>query len=379
MPIPKQDLSLPNLKKALKEDERKTKKLSFSLSHDEFVRFIFDTKRFAIAFLKAFLKPETLAKLDLENVQLGDNLLTDNKTYHRFLSDVSLIVPYLNKPKTTYICVQLEHKSFRADDYIIQLETYAALRHQLEYKKYKAYRKAGGKKKKHPLSRVIPFLLYNGRSANAGVKAFNELYEPLPGLDDVCLDFKPIGVNLRTIDIENIPNDPDCPELRFGLLALKLIFNSDPLTTVESLLNQIAEQIQRFNTTEDAVLFGQNLIRYFSNHTPKEKQPELEMIYNNFNKKTGGNKMRGAALVWYNKLIAEGKAVGIAEGKAEGKAEGEVRGKADSIVAILTRKYSKVPREVEHRIRAIQDPVVLESLLISAMESPSMDEFERCL
>ena len=366
------------------------RKAKLSITHDEFVRFIFSIRRFVIAFLKAFLPPETIENLNLDELKMGDCLFTDDKSLRRYVSDVALTVPLKGDNGVSHISIQIEHKSFSTNDYLIQLETYSSLRHRQEYTKFKIEqdtKKSGAKTVKYPLSRVIPFLLYNGKNPNPGIEELEQLYAPLPGVEGICLNIKPIVVNLRTINSDNIPDDSNCPELRIGLLALKLIFDKKPLESLETLLKKIEIEAQKFDSTEEALTFGQILIRYFSEKIPAQSKKSLDTIYHNFNENIGDNTMRGAALAWYNDLIAEGKAEGIAVGKAEGIAAGKTEGKAEGIavgiankiITLLSRKYNRVPKAVSNRICQIRDITVLDSLFISALDCQSLEEFKECL
>lgn len=390
---------IPHFPQKAKPKTLKKTKITISLTHDEFVRFIFSILRFTIAFFRAYLPPETVEELDLEKIRPDDDLFTDDKTLRRYVSDVAFIVPLKDGDGVSQISIQLEHKSYSTNDYIVQLETYASLRHRQEYQLYKESKSSKRRnalsdkkiKTKYPLSRIISVLLYNGKSANPGVDELEKLYAPLPGAEKLSLNFKPIIVNLRTINIDEIPDDPECPELRIGLLALKLIFNRKPLENLATLLAKVQSQAQKFGTTQQATEFGLNLVRYFSEQVPSEEAPSLDILYKSFNEKVGEHPMKGGALAWYNYIIDQGKkegmivgeargeARGVALGETRGKADGEILGKINSILLILKRKFTKTPKCVVNRLNRIQDGAVLDSLLISALDSATMDEFKSCL
>jgi len=65
----------------------------------------------------------------------------------------------------------------------------------------------------------------------------------------------------------------------------------------------------------------------------------------------------------------------VAKATVLGEARGETRGKADTLLHILEKKFQKVPRETEDRIRAMTDPVVLDSWAVHAAMCSSMKEF----
>ncbi|GHT13578.1 hypothetical protein FACS1894170_09730 [Planctomycetales bacterium] len=80
-----------------------------------------------------------------------------------------------------------------------------------------------------------------------------------------------------------------------------------------------------------------------------------------------------------DRFIAKGEARGRAEGRVEGEARGEARGKRDTIVAILRRRFKRVPKALETAIRQLNDPVVLESFAVEAAVCNSLAEFEKGL
>jgi hypothetical protein len=76
-----------------------------------------------------------------------------------------------------------------------------------------------------------------------------------------------------------------------------------------------------------------------------------------------------------NASRTEGEVKGRAEGKIEGKAEG-VR---NSVLAVLRKKFTNVPQEIEMAIQQMNDPIALESLHSHALDSQTLDEFATAL
>ena len=58
---------------------------------------------------------------------------------------------------------------------------------------------------------------------------------------------------------------------------------------------------------------------------------------------------------------------------------GEARGQAKAVLTVLRRKFKKVPKHVEQAVLAMSDPIALESLLVHAMDSNTLDEFAEAL
>ena len=79
------------------------------------------------------------------------------------------------------------------------------------------------------------------------------------------------------------------------------------------------------------------------------------------------------------KAFGKGLAKGLAIGKAEGKAEGKARGKAEVIVKYLKRTFGAIPQSICEAVYSKTDPIVLDSLLESAFDCSSLEEFEKDL
>jgi hypothetical protein len=82
---------------------------------------------------------------------------------------------------------------------------------------------------------------------------------------------------------------------------------------------------------------------------------------------------------WIAEGEARGKAEGVAIGEARGEARGKAEGKAEAVLTVLRRKFKKVPKGIETEILAMSDPIALESLLVHAIDSSTLDEFATVL
>ena len=70
-------------------------------------------------------------------------------------------------------------------------------------------------------------------------------------------------------------------------------------------------------------------------------------------------------------LLLEGETRGIAKGEARGIAKGE----AKMVINALRTRFGKVPKDIEKAILAMSDSIALESLLVQAIQSDTLDEF----
>jgi hypothetical protein len=60
-------------------------------------------------------------------------------------------------------------------------------------------------------------------------------------------------------------------------------------------------------------------------------------------------------------------------------AKGEARGKAETLLKILRARFKRVPKDVEKTIRAMTDPIALDSWAVHAATCSSMDDFAKAL
>jgi hypothetical protein len=68
-----------------------------------------------------------------------------------------------------------------------------------------------------------------------------------------------------------------------------------------------------------------------------------------------------------------------ARGEARGEIRGEARGKAQTILAILRKRFNRVPKDTKRTILSMNDPVALESWAVQAAICESLAEFATAL
>jgi len=83
---------------------------------------------------------------------------------------------------------------------------------------------------------------------------------------------------------------------------------------------------------------------------------------------------------YFDKRIgAEREARGIAIGEARGEARGKAEAGRNTVIAVLRARFKRVPRGIEKAVRAISDPIALESWAVQAATCHSLDEFAEAL
>jgi hypothetical protein len=66
-------------------------------------------------------------------------------------------------------------------------------------------------------------------------------------------------------------------------------------------------------------------------------------------------------------------------GLLEGRAEGEAKKAIDMTLRLLRKKFHRVPKDMENRIRLMVDPIALDSLAESILDCSTLDEFAEAL
>ena len=69
----------------------------------------------------------------------------------------------------------------------------------------------------------------------------------------------------------------------------------------------------------------------------------------------------------------------LEKGTAERKDGWKAEGKAEAVLAVLRRNFKNVPEHIEQVVLAMTDPIALESVLMHAIDSKTLDEFATVL
>lgn len=71
--------------------------------------------------------------------------------------------------------------------------------------------------------------------------------------------------------------------------------------------------------------------------------------------------------------IEKGVEKGIDVGRAEGLVRGAIQAKQDWLLLVMAEKFGPVPKTVAGRVRAIEDPAVLEDLMRQVLRADRLD------
>jgi hypothetical protein len=271
--------------------------------------------------------------------------------------------------------VILEHKSFNDFWTILQLWGYVC--HVIR-REFKNADDAGQANADYRLPPVIAIIVHHGDSKFTGKTELSELFLQLPGIDKYLPKLQAILFDLSVISDDDIPDDPEVPELKLTLTALQTVFRRDVSTKITTILEELKPPSG--NPVDDPIVQG--LIRrvwcYLVASATHMKQ-DYNVLYDTIKNVVEVESMPTMLEIWTEEAVAKGVAKGKAEGKAEGKTEGKTESGRNLLLAILRKKFVCVPKETEQTILAMNDPVALESWAVHAATCKTLDEFTEAL
>ena len=344
----------------------------FCIQHSTFFEETFQMPTLAVAFLKHFLPPETLERLNLEKLVVVKEKFRDGE-FRETRPDVVYEVPIIGAKGRVRIHIILEHKSTDDHSAIYQISKYVGQKCVQDVEKRLTNSKTKKPPKNFQLAPVIPIIIHHGYSPFTGKTQLAELFYPLPGVERYLPHQEAMLIDLSAIEDDQLPRDPNAPELHVVLLMMKVIFSKSK-TYLKRNFRAILRELEPYSRNRRYRSLIRKCWHYTIYNTRTLVRTDVDEMETEMGKainEKGDEKMPTLA----QKLIKEGKAQGRVEGRAEGRIEGYAEGKAEAILRILTRRFRMVPESLEARIFAITDLECLGKLLDFAFDCESLDEF----
>ena len=154
------------------------------------------------------------------------------------------------------------------------------------------------------------------------------------------------------MDDDDVPDDPDAPELKLVLMALKLIFRED-------IAEKITEILEKLKTDDPELHDVVRMVWYYFTASGKYADRDYGVLYETIKKIVEVESMPTLLEKWTADAVA--------------KKEAEM-GRNMVLVALRTR-FNKIPKEVEDAVRTMSDSIALESLHVEAIQCDTLDEF----
>jgi len=320
------------------------------LDHNGFFTNTFQMKRLAKGFLRFALPKDLRKHLDLEGLTIEPRHKTDDVFRDR-ISDVTYRVPIKDSEHYVDFFVICEHKSYNDLWTIFQLWTYVYLVIQLEYRKVAD---AGTVPADYRLPPVIAIILHHGESRFTGKTELSELFLQLPGIEKYLPKLQAVLVDLSAIEDEDVLEDPEVPELRLVLIALKVVFRKDVSTKITEILEELKP------ISDDPII--QDIIRtvwHYLVYSATYSERDYGILYETINKIVEVETMPTMLEKW----------------SAERKSGWQAETGQNMVLKAMRKKFENVPQEIENAVLSKSDPIVLESLLEHVFDCDTLDEF----
>jgi hypothetical protein len=318
------------------------------LDHDGFFTNTFQMKRLAKGFLRFTLPGELQKHLDLDGLTVEPTHLTDNVFKDRH-ADKIYRVPVKGTEHYVDFFVILDHKSFNDLWTVFQLWIYVTLVCQREYREVENAG-SGYVPADYRLPPVIAIILHHGESRFTGKTELSELFQHLPGIEKYLPKLQAVLFDLSAIADDDVPEDPEAPELKLVLMALKIVFRKDANTTITAILEGL-KSASADPLLRDAV----RMVWYYFATSAKHMDHDYNILYKTVNK------------------IVEVESMPTMIEKAV------MEERAKMVMKALRKKFTNVSKGIEESVLAMSDPIALESLLEHVFDSNTLDEFATAL
>jgi len=329
---------------------------------DTFVKRMFSRMVVFVDFLTYYADPEFVAVIDPAKIEPAPTHYI-GKTGDERIADLVFQCPLKDGSGSMMAVIVFEHQSGSLKKIPRKLLRYISAIWDAETKE--------GKK---ALSAPYFIVLRTAKKPHRG--AYPKMSDSLPKGSDG----KPIGKKVEIeYDVVDLPErDFDTltggPALRAAVGILKKMvenFESD-LTDAFKPLEEIPDGELQLELLEELLQF---VYKVFAAHNHRLDKAKMTEILNPIFK--GREKTMIKTI--FEETFDEGVAVGEARGKAEGEARGEAKGEAKMLIKYLSTRFKRIPKILGNRIMAINDTVVLDSLMESAVKCESLKEFEKAL
>ena len=221
-----------------------------------------------------------------------------------------------------YVFVLFEHKSYKADDVLLQML------------KYITAITLRAKKRGQPPPPVIPILFYHGREKWDMPRCLGLTFGE--GATAPGLRLRVVTVNLNDLDQDHLATDPHVHAafyaMRFCQGALKGKPGLEDVARAIPVESPLTQNIVAY--LMGAGKYGVNAVK----SAMAKFHPKGEQIVNT------------TAMQLIDQGRVEGEAKGRVEGRVEGEAKGRVEGEAKLLSRMLQRKFGPLPPDLQQRI-----------------------------
>ena len=310
--------------------------------HDALFHELFSRGEVAEGFLRAYLPPALIPRIDWFRLEIAKDSFVDNALRKHF-SDLVYGMKYGGKGIKVYLL--FEHKSH--PEYWVGLQL---LRYQVRI--WELHRK---QHPDQPLPPIIPLVLYHGKERWQVPQDFHGLFGDLEvELVPYVPEFRHEMYDLRLPEPETIRS---ALLVRMSVLALKHAFDEESEPALREIM-RLGREVARRETAMEMLAV---IMRYYA----QIKQDVNENIIEHLLIETGYGE--GVVQTFIDRYIEQGRQQGWIAGKQEGRQEGRQKGRQEGrqegrqkgrqegqailLIRQMTRKFGPLTAQQRRRIK----------------------------
>jgi hypothetical protein len=337
----------------------------WEVPEDRFCRKMAEDQIIASDILRYYADPKIARNINVDHLKPArTNFFGTSKKDDPF-RELRLDIPYTSRLVDDHLDYEvlfvIEHKSDVNDFVFLQVYPYMDLSNLDKWKR------AGRPKSRNRFRPYIALavLLYCGDDKPDDVQYYQDMFPDLP---DELREFVPQSKMIRA-NLNHYPYDqlPGHPETRAVVEMIKRIHDG---TAVE----YFGDVIGNFKniTWDDRIMEIVHSICFYI-ASCKQISPAYirEVIQKTIPGKEGEYMAGTMVKTLYDEIYEKGQLNGVSKGKKEGIKEGQ----ANVILKLLEKRFGKIPIDVQKKLYAKQDPIVLDSLAVQLLDCKSLEEF----
>jgi hypothetical protein len=310
--------------------------------HDKFFRKAFGKKENAKNLLEEYLPREMSEPINFKKMRpLPNNDFGIGLDEH--ITDLRFFAPTKDGNSEAMAMILTEHKSYQDNNVSFQIgfDLFAGWRTWWIFKGRPNLRI-------YPLPGPILILLYNGKEP-FNLFRFRDLVAKIKGLEMFIPDFEIWIIDLSKIPPEGIKGTPFT---RANLLALK--FGGEG--TITEHLPEIFANYNNVSLNDEVRENVQDIVEYAHSNNNDLNINQIEYALENVFPESEIKIMTSVML-------------------RDVEAKGEARGKTEAIIDVLEERFNNVSVEITEKIIAIENTIILSTLVKLAATCQSLDEF----
>ncbi|MDR2755707.1 MAG: Rpn family recombination-promoting nuclease/putative transposase [Planctomycetaceae bacterium] len=358
------------------------------VTHDTFFELVFQLKKIACTFLMYLLPLMLRKQLDIPNLKISVRRFRD-ENFQEARADMVYEIPLKkNKNKHVKIYIVIEHKSYDNSHTMSQLLNYET---QIIHAEIALAKKKGIYTKDFKLPPIILVIFHHGEEIYTGSVELADEFEKIKGTRKFTIRQQGIIFDLSLKNKEDLPHDPDVPELYIALRIMQVIMNKnlDEILREEYLLEELKPytddpECRKFARLLACYIFDSN--RHLTQEGGKQFNQQLQKTF------------KGVKIMWSplaeryiatgvekgikigitqgrEEGITQGREEGITQGREKGKEEGELDGRIEAVISILDVKFGEVSETIRDSLCAITNINCLQELIRFAAKCNTFEEF----